>query len=331
MKKILSLVSFFAGLFFLVTGVSAQDGWETVKNPVKIFEEGYIQVVGVSEEGQSRYGAMRAATVVAQRDLLEILEGLRLYGETTIKNGMLQSDEIRTTIGGFLKGAVKYGEKFNREHGYAEVCMRLYIRGKGGLYDVILPLIKENKLDPVKKTYYKPKLIPKVISEPPVAIQKEQVAQEATKPVKEQVQQVTKPVEEVKAIKKDQPVEKPQVAAPSEIVKSYDGLIIDVRDFQFRPALVNTILTENAEIVFDPAKILSSVLVERGCGGFTTDPGKAEALLESWGSKNPMTLKCIGVVKMTNAKISVDDAAAIYVHDKNSHLLAQAKVVFLLK
>ena len=320
MKRILLLVSFLSGLFFLVTGVWAQDDWESVKDPVRVFEEGYIQVVGVSEEGQKRYGAMRAATVVAQRDLLEILEGLRLYGETTVKNGMLQSDEIRTTIQGFLKGAVKCGEKFNRDAGYAEVCMRLYIRGKGGLYDVILPLIKENKLAPVKRTYYKPKLIPKVISEPAADVSKPQVQQE-----------VTKPVEAVKVIKEEQPVEKPKVAAPSEIVKSFDGLIIDVRDFQFRPALVNTILTENDEIVFDPAKILSSVLVERGCGGFTTDPGKAEALLESWGSKNPMTMKCIGVVKMTNAKISVDDAAAIYVHDKNSHLLAQAKVVFLLK
>ncbi len=319
MRKILSLVSFIVVLFFIVPGAWAEDVWESVKDPVKIFQEGYIQVVGISEEGQSRYGAVRAATVVAQRDLLEILEGLRLYGETTVRNGMLQSDDIRTTIQGFLKGAVKCGEKFHRDSGYAEVCMRLHIRGKGGLYDVILPLIKENKLEPVKKVYYEPKLIPKVISEPQAEVQK------APEPVQPQE---TKPVEEVK---QEAPAAKPQVAAPSEIVKSFDGLIIDVRDFQFRPALVNTILTENEEIVFDPAKILSSVLVERGCGGFTTDPGKAEALLESWGSKNPMTLKCIGVVKMTNAKISVDDAAAIYVHDKNSHLLANAKVVFLLK
>jgi len=322
MRKILLLVSFISGLFFLVAGAWAEDVWESVKDPVKVFEEGYIQVIGISEEGQSRYAALRAATVVAQRDLLEILQGLRLYGETTVKSGMLQSDEIRTTIEGFLKGAVKCGEKYNRDSQHGEVCMRLYIRGKGGLYDVILPLIKENKLEPVKKVYYEPKLIPKVISETPAQVMKE------PEPVQ---QQVTKPVEVVKEIKEVQPVVKPQVAPPSEIVKSFDGLIIDVRDFQFRPALVNTILTENEEIVFDPAKILSSVLVERGCGGFTTDPGKAEALLESWGSKNPLTLKCIGVVKMTNAKISVDDAAAIYVHDKNSHLLAQAKVVFLLK
>ncbi|HIJ20106.1 MAG TPA: hypothetical protein HPP58_03570, partial [Deltaproteobacteria bacterium] len=61
MRKILLLVSFIAGLFFLVAGAWAEDVWESVKDPVKVFEEGYIQVIGISEEGQSRYAALRAA------------------------------------------------------------------------------------------------------------------------------------------------------------------------------------------------------------------------------------------------------------------------------
>ena len=44
-----------------------------------------------------------------------------------------------------------------------------------------------------------------------------------------------------------------------------------------------------------------------------------------------MIIKGVGVVKMTNAKVSPDDAAAIYLSDQKSNLLAQAKVVFLLK
>jgi len=307
----------FLGVLFLSGSAWAGDEWESITAPVKVFEEGYIQVTGTSEEGQSRYRAMRAATVVAQRDLLEVLEGIRLYGQTTVKDGMLRSDEIRTTITGFLQGAVKCGERFHRDRGYAEVCMRLYIRGKGSLYDVILPLIRENKLGPEEKMpYYKPKLIPKVLPE-------------ATAPAGKT--EAVVPPEVKEKIPEAKPEPKPEVAPPSKIAVVYDGIIIDVRDFQFKPALVNTIVTEKDEIVFDPSKILSEILVERGCGGFTTDPGKAKALLESWGSKKPMMLKGIGVVKMTNAKISVDDAAAIYVHDKKSNLLAQAKVVFLLK
>ena len=199
--------------------------------------------------------------------------------------------------------------------------MRVHIRGKGGMYDVILPLIQEKKLLPRDTSYYKPKLIPKAVAEG--ASKPEPVKAESTEAVKKVVE---KAPEEAK-----QEVAKPEVAEPSKLTVIYDGLIVDVRDYPFKPALVNTIVTDKEEVVFDPSKILSEILVERGCGGFTTDPNKAKALLESWGSVKPMTVKGIGVIKTTNAKVSGDDAAAIYVHDKKSNLLANAKVVFLLK
>ena len=313
MKKLLGSILALLAMFAFIPGVWAE--WKSITDPVQIFEEGYIQVVGVSEEGQSRYKAMRAATVVAQRDLLEIMEGLRLSGQTTVRDGMLQSDDIRTSITGFLRGAIKCGEKYHNDRRYAEVCMKLHIRGKGGLYDVILPLIKENKIRRVAPAlptdYYKPKLIPKVIGTEVV----EETVQKRAPEIGGKPATVTETVAVVKQ-------------APAVV---FDGLIVDVRDFKFRPALVNTVVTDGEKVVFDPSKILSAILVERGCGGFTTDPGKAKALLQSWGSTKPLIVKGVGVVKMTNAKVSPDDAAAIYLSDQKSNLLAQAKVVFLLK
>ena len=315
MKKLLGSILALSAMFAFIPGVWAE--WKSITDPVQIFEEGYIQVVGVSEEGQSRYKAMRAATVVAQRDLLEIMEGLRLSGQTTVRDGMLQSDDIRTSITGFLRGAMKCGEKYHNDRRYGEVCMKLHIRGKGGLYDVILPLIKENKIQRVAPAlptdYYKPKLIPKVVGAGVV----EETVQKKVPGVGGKPATVTETAAVVKA---------PPVAAVI-----FDGLIVDVRDFKFRPALVNTVVTDGEKVVFDPSKILSAILVERGCGGFTTDPGKAKALLQSWGSTKPLIVKGVGVVKMTNAKVSPDDAAAIYLSDQKSNLLAQAKVVFLLK
>lgn len=293
------------GCLLLAFGTLWAQGWEEITTPVKIFEEGYIQVIGLSEEGQSRFRAIRAAEVDAQRKLLEIIQGLSLYGETTVRDGMLQSDVVRTTVRGFLRGAVKCGEKYYPDRGYAEVCMRLYIRGRGGMYDVILPLMKKEKLLPPPLPEYKPKLIPKVVEEG----KKEVVVPE----------------------KKEEAPSKPEVAAPSELKTVYDGLIVDVRNFNFKPALVNRIITEKKEVVFDPSKIASNILIERGCGGFTTDLGKAKALLASWGSKNPMVVKAVGVYKSTDAEVSSDDAAAIFVHDQKSNFLAEARVVFLLK
>ena len=323
MKKLLGSIVVLLTMFAFIPGLWAEDTWQSVTEPTRIFEEGYIQVIGISEEGQSRYKAVRAATVVAQRDLLEIMEGLRLAGQTTVKDGMLQSDDIRTSITGFLRGAVKCGEKYHDDRQYAEVCMKLHIRGKGGLYDVILPLIKEKKIQRVVPSlptdYYKPKLIPKVVGTEIVeeTVQKK-IPEIGGKPVT-----ITETVTETVAVVKEVPAVAPAVV--------FDGLIVDVRDFKFRPALVNTVVTDGEKVVFDPSKILSSVLVERGCGGFTTDPGKAKALLQSWGSTKPLIIKGVGVVKMTNAKVSPDDAATIYLSDQKSNLLAQAKVVFLLK
>ena len=281
----------------------AADEMQTVTDPVKVFEAGYLQVVGASEEGQSRYRALRAAQVVAQRDLLEVMQGLQLFGSTTVKDGMLESDDIKTSVEGFLKGALKCGQTFDQSKGYAEVCMRLNIRGKGGLYDIILPLLTEEKLMPEEKPSFNSNsadlktAVTDTESSGPALI----------------------------------PDAKAAVKAPSELTNPHDGLIIDARDFEFRPALVNRVLSENDEVLFEPSKILSNVLVERGCGGFTTDDGKARALLESWGSKNPMIVKCTDVRKFTDARIAQDDAAAIFVNDQKSNLLSQARVVFILK
>jgi len=303
MKKLLG--TFLVLLVSLVVVAYTQETWQSVTEPVKVFSEGYIKVIGSSEEGQSRYRAIRAATVVAQRDLLEVLQGLHLYGTTTIRDGMLQSDLIKTTVEGYLKGAMKCGERYDPNRGYAEVCLKLYIRGKGGLYDIILPLMKGKNLLPPSGPAYQPKLIPETIG-----------------PSRPETMGKT----EVASIP-----EKPEVKPPSEIVNPHDGLILDVRGYNFRPALVNRILTDKNEVVFDPSKIVSSVLLERGCGGFTNDENKAKALLQTWGANNPMFIKAKGVVKFTDAQVDADEAAAIFTHNQKTNFLAQAKVVFVLK
>jgi len=302
MKKLLG--TFLVLLVSLVVVAYSQETWQSVTEPVKVFSEGYIKVIGTSEEGQSRYQAIRAATVVAQRDLLEVLQGLHLYGNTTIRDGMHESDLIKTTVEGYLKGAMKCGERYDPNRGYAQVCLKLYIRGKGGLYDIILPLMKDERLLPPPAPAYQPKLIPEVIPSTPATVEKPEVA----------------------SIPK-----KPKVAPPSELVNPHDGLILDVREYNFRPALVNRILTDKNEVVFDPSKIASSVLLERGCGGFTNDENKAKALLQSWGSNNPMFIKAKGVVRFTDAQVGSDEAAAIFTHNQKTNFLAQAKVVFVLK
>ena len=104
MKKIIMIM----GLCLVLSSAGwAQENWQTITDSDTAFQEGYVQVVGESEAGQSRYKAKRAAQVVAQRDLLEALQGLTLTGSTSVADGMLESDQIKTRVQGFLKGANK--------------------------------------------------------------------------------------------------------------------------------------------------------------------------------------------------------------------------------
>ncbi|SDL06593.1 hypothetical protein SAMN05660337_1961 [Maridesulfovibrio ferrireducens] len=304
-KTVLALIA----ICMVASSAFAQDKIVEVVNPDQIFEKGYIQVIGESEAGQSRYRAKRAAEVVAQKRLLEIFQGLTLSGKTTVRDGMLSSETIKTKVQGTLRGATPCGEAFDRTEGYARVCLRLNLHGNDSVYssfqDIILKSPKELKLREMPT--FAPTNIPAVLPVPtPAPAEKVDVpAMQTTPPVAAEIQ--------------------------TAIVVPVDGIIVDVRNFDFKPALVNRILTEKNEVLFDPSKVLNQVLIERGCGGYTTDLQKAKALLESWGSKSPLILNGKTVQNVTDAVVSSDDATAVFAYDQKYNILAQARVVFVLK
>ncbi len=324
MKKLLLALT--AVVLFAGSAVAGEKIVEVV-NSDEVFQKGYIQVIGESEAGQSRYRAKRAAEVVAQRRMLEIYQGLRLSGKTTVRDGMLTSERVRTTVKGSLRGAVPCGESFDRTEGYARVCLRLNLHGHDSVYSAFDEIIlKEPEALKVRDIpAFKPETLPEIM-EPAV---EKKVAEEKKEEVVAKVEAPSEVVEKVEV-----PVETAEAASEKiqeAVATPVDGIIVDVRDFDFKPALVNRILTAKNEVLFDPSKVLNQVLIERGCGGYTTDLQKARALLESWGSKSPMVLNGKTVQNVTDAVVSVEDAATVFAYDQKYNLLAQARVVFVLK
>jgi hypothetical protein len=82
--------------------------------------------------GQARAMATRGATVVAQRNLLEIINGVYVVGETTVQDMMTVSDIIQTRVEGVLKGAQLIGEPVEK-NGMIEVTMRVPLYESNGL------------------------------------------------------------------------------------------------------------------------------------------------------------------------------------------------------
>jgi hypothetical protein len=101
--------------------------------------EGYINAVGEGtatpsgNKAKDQLRALRAATVLAQRALLEIVKELKIDSQTKVQNKMAQDDVISTRIEGTVQGAkiVKQDVRWEAETPIATVEMRICLGGIG--------------------------------------------------------------------------------------------------------------------------------------------------------------------------------------------------------
>jgi hypothetical protein len=115
--------------------------------------EQYIEAKGSSAIDNERFKipaqakamATRGAVVIAQRNLLEMINGVNVTSETTVQDMVTKSDYIYTRVDGLIKGARQVGEPIEKD-GMVEVTMRVPLYAKDGLAPVVyneLPQIKD--------------------------------------------------------------------------------------------------------------------------------------------------------------------------------------------
>ena len=114
-------------------GTSGKVDWTT----------GVITSVGIgappanpANPAQARAMAERAAQVVALRNLLESVKGVRIDSTTTVENFMVTSDVVRTQVSGFVQGATVMDKKYMSD-GSVEVTVGMKLTG--ALADALLP------------------------------------------------------------------------------------------------------------------------------------------------------------------------------------------------
>ena len=94
-------------------------------------EQGLVSARGLGRagpavaEGAQPVSARRAAIVDAQRRLLEIIEGVTLYGGVSTGDAMASNDVIRASVSGVLQGAtvLRGSEAWDPEHRVYELMM----------------------------------------------------------------------------------------------------------------------------------------------------------------------------------------------------------------
>jgi len=123
---------------FLGTFAGAMDAQEKKSGQIN-WVEGYISAVGEGTATPSgnkvkdQLRAVRAATIMAQRALLETVKGVKIDSQTKVQNRMTQEDVINARIEGTIQGAemIKQNVRWEGDTPIATVELRICLSGVG--------------------------------------------------------------------------------------------------------------------------------------------------------------------------------------------------------
>lgn len=319
MRRFLFLVCFLAfGLGFYGMALAQQPIMDyayvqTFENGKVNWQTGLVTATGIGAPpatavnmAQARAMAVRAATVVARRNLLEVLKGVQIDSTTTVQNYMVTNDIIISRVQGFLQNSQVLDIAYMSD-GSVEVTVGVSLRG--GLADVLLP-----PTIPFGTKIQKPeRLTPPT---PPVAPSQPQVNVPQPPVVAPQPPQV-------------QPEPTPAMPAPQpEMV--YTGLIVDARGLGARPAMSPKIYDENGQEVYGSAFVSREYAIQQGMAGYAKDLEKAKS--NPRVANMPFVAKAVQVKGKGKADLVIDNASANQLRalSQKQSFLEKCKVMIIL-
>ncbi len=99
---------------------------------------------GDPNHARARLMAERAAVVVAQRNLLEIIKGVRVDSDTKVENFVTRFDVIYSHVEGVVKGARQVGPaKFDSATGVVAVELEVNLTGPQSVAEALSPALSE--------------------------------------------------------------------------------------------------------------------------------------------------------------------------------------------
>jgi hypothetical protein len=146
-KKSLLIMGLLIGTVFMVSAVAYSQESISAKEWTQVVEQigakgkvnwtgGYVEATGIGAPPERFYGkpqarpmALRAAQVDAYRNLLEVVQGVRVDSETEVKDFTVASDTIKAKVEGLVKGAQIVKRDYLSD-GTVEVTMRMPLLGE---------------------------------------------------------------------------------------------------------------------------------------------------------------------------------------------------------
>lgn len=162
MKKLafIGIIIFLLSFFTLAETARAQNYVKNFENGKIDWTSGIATATGIGAPpekpvnmAQARAMAKRAAVIVARRNLLEIINGVRIDSHTIVKNFVVQSDVIRNQVEGYLQECQVVDIAYMSD-GSVEATVTMKLRGR--FANLMLP--KEIKsIQPIEQTSKPPR------------------------------------------------------------------------------------------------------------------------------------------------------------------------------
>jgi hypothetical protein len=292
---------------------------------------------------QARAMAERAAYIVALRNLLETVKGVRVDADTIVENYMVKSDVIKTRVDGIVKDARIVNTRY-MDDGSVEVVVVMPI--KGAFLDTLVPdsfgrpstsqvkkpalippspltakpttppMTPEKKMEPSKPEPGKPTLSgPETRKEPLTPSPETPLPERKTEPAK------TEPVQPVPA-----PQSQTTVAFKGGIAT---GLVIDGRGLGLRPALLPKIVDPQGKEIYVGQIVTRTNAVEQGVAGYAKDVNAATNNFRV--TDNPAVIKGLSAsgAARTDIVIGKTDAQVLRQMSEKGDFLQYCRVIIV--
>jgi hypothetical protein len=285
--------------------------------------------------------AERAALVVALRNLLETVKGVRVDSESVVENFIVKSDTIRAKVDGIVRGAMPVKKQYLSD-GSVEIMVSMKMQGAfmdaiipasfGSRTDVPLPPLKPIPALPSTQEAKQVPPSPPVKQPQPTPPTPSDGRPEPPKP---------EPLKPAPVLPQPQQEKKPEPAPALPATTSADqgtlqfkggkatGIVIDGRGLGLRPALLPKIIDPQGQEIYVGQVVTRTNAVEQGVAGYAKDVHAAANNFRV--TDNPAVIKGLRASGATRTDIvlGLGDAQALRELSRKGDFLQYCRVIIV--
>lgn len=303
----------------------------------------YIEVEGAAvapagtPAGQARLLAQRAAKAVAYRNLLEIVQGVQVDAETTVRDFVTESDVIRTRVSGVVKGARQMGKTRFMSDGTVAMTLRMPLFGQLAQAVNLQQVVGKQQQRARQMSYFCPPRLaagPEALSWASYQLARCQRTDPSLETPTQSPQPSAEPTPEPTAMPTAPPVEAAPMSSGATLMapnpdQAFTGLVVDARGLNLTPSMSPMVRAAQSQVYVGNFELDIDRVISEGIVLYFKSMD--EALKSRRAGAHPIVVKAVQTDKhRVDFVIQPEDASAIQRYDQRDQFLKNLQVVAVL-